>query len=309
MELNIQSLKESMDFLNDLYENVTTAIFLADGEARIRHFNDAFHALSHCLGSEAIDVPTKYEVYRGIEYVLVLVDDVTAIEESRLGLAEWNRALARRNQRLEELLRIEAVELMDKARELQRISFEKENLIQEVHHRVGNNLQVISSLLNLSQPDDEEEKEEAAFRNRGNAVIEVYRHSVYESGTALVHVQGLIRAIVVNSSAWDCAWRVSSRAFRSRGSCEWPFKSADIFRQPGGKGTTACGDPYSPTHEHLRTGENCRFCSPACFPGQRWNIDRANRNGRAVPYERYLGAVPGFVHRFLKSCRVRLFLF
>jgi len=45
MEIDIESLRESNGFLIDLYANVTTAIFLADETARIRHFNDAFSAL------------------------------------------------------------------------------------------------------------------------------------------------------------------------------------------------------------------------------------------------------------------------
>jgi len=45
MELDINDLKESMDFLNGLYDNVTSAIFIADHEPRIYSFNDAFKTL------------------------------------------------------------------------------------------------------------------------------------------------------------------------------------------------------------------------------------------------------------------------
>ncbi|THB67588.1 MAG: sensor histidine kinase [Spirochaetaceae bacterium] len=45
MKWDIADLKESKAFLNDIYKNVTTAIFLADSDARLAHFNDAFSAL------------------------------------------------------------------------------------------------------------------------------------------------------------------------------------------------------------------------------------------------------------------------
>jgi len=45
MELRIPDLKESNDFLNDLYSNVTSAIFIADRDARLVSFNNAFHSL------------------------------------------------------------------------------------------------------------------------------------------------------------------------------------------------------------------------------------------------------------------------
>jgi len=45
LEISVSDLKESNHFLNDLYQNVTAAIFLADSEARIYNFNDAFRTL------------------------------------------------------------------------------------------------------------------------------------------------------------------------------------------------------------------------------------------------------------------------
>jgi two-component sensor histidine kinase len=257
MELDIQSLKESKAFLKDLYENVTSAIFLADKEARIQHFNDSFRVLfegtekeivgalcgnaikccfpieegrdcgqttncpecrlrANILKSMAERKPvygdslerdfifdgvrkhkhlrftTKFETYRGLEYVLVLVDDVTEMEER-------NRELACRNRRLEELLAAETKELMSRAKELKRLGLEREELQREVHHRVGNNLQVISSLLNLSDAGPGGEEAAVLFKNRIGAVIEVYKHSVYEGGTATVHPRGLVQAIALEA--------------------------------------------------------------------------------------------------------------
>ncbi len=47
MELKVEELKESNEFLADLYEHLTTAIFLADSETRLVHFNNSFTTLFH----------------------------------------------------------------------------------------------------------------------------------------------------------------------------------------------------------------------------------------------------------------------
>lgn len=261
MELNIESLKESTDFLNDLYANVTSAIFLTDGTARIHHFNDAFRTLFYkpedqvlgelcgnvigciftveegrpCGETSACDdcplrrdivtsftqkVPvykdslsrdfvlcdrrvtkhfqftTKYATYRGLEYVLVIVDDVTEIIASLEALEARNAELSRRNADLEALLKRETHHLVAATRKVDILNRDKTELLQEVRHRVGNNLQVITSLLNLASPgrigDDSDFQ---ALRCRINAVVEVYRHSDYDGGGAQVHARGLVAAI------------------------------------------------------------------------------------------------------------------
>lgn len=271
MELDIESLKESNDFLNDLYRDVTTAIFLADGEARVRNFNDSFAALflpderaalgelcgnaigcsfvldegrdcggtSNCescrlrrdiitsftervpvyrdslsrdfvLGGRRIRkhfrFTTKYESYRGHEYVLVLVDDVSELVDARAELEGRNALLSGRNAELEELLRREAGSLVDNAREIERLGLEREALAREVRHRVGNNLQVISSLVNLGRAPGaaaEGASRDSSDRllNRITSVIEVYRNAAYETGGPVVRLPSLARSLVAGDAA------------------------------------------------------------------------------------------------------------
>lgn len=260
MDLHIEDLRESLDFLKDLYANVTTAIFLADGEARLVHFNDAFKALfpqpedrmlgelcgnaigcvyqveegldcgdtSNCADCElrrnivtsfTRHVPvykaemardfvvcgerlrkhfvftTKYARYRGEEYVLVLVDDATPLVEAREREAEARRELEERNAGLEEALRALAAELGASLRELEAARAEREELGRELRHRVGNTLQVISSLLNFEGGSRERARAPESFSLRFAVVVEAYRLARYEEGRAALDILDLVRAV------------------------------------------------------------------------------------------------------------------
>ena len=79
MEIDIRSLKESSDFLNDLYLILRPA-----------------QECPHVLHREDAGLPRKP---REVEYVLDLVDDVTELTTARVELEERNAALSRRSAR------------------------------------------------------------------------------------------------------------------------------------------------------------------------------------------------------------------
>jgi len=214
MEINIDDLKRSNEFLNALYNNVTSAIFIADRGPRIHHFNDSFKTLfykpedqilmqlcgnamgciftvkenrdcgstSNCdkcelraavvttFGEKApvfkrkmvrdfvingkemckhFIFSTRYMEHLDGDMILIIVDDVSDMEKARLAIEERNSELARQNLNLEKLISETTARLIELNRELAGEKKNRNTLIQEVQHRVGNNLQIISSLMNL----------------------------------------------------------------------------------------------------------------------------------------------------------------
>lgn len=272
MNLDVDDLKESLSFLNSLYANVTSAIFLADGDARIVSFNDSFHALFHkpedmiigelcgnALGcifqvEEGVDcglasncghcelrtnivrsftekVPvykdtmvrdfvicgrvlrkhfvftTKYEVYQGVEYVLVIVDDVTELVTVREELEQRNSDLTKRNAALEKALRELARQLSASLSELDFAWLDRDILSRELRHRVGNNLQVISSLLRYDRCDQPGmDPALDRFNLRLSSIMHAYTHSRYEFGQASVSASPFIHAVCDESTLFSrCA--------------------------------------------------------------------------------------------------------
>jgi len=258
LQISVSDLKESNLFLNDLYQNVTSAIFLADSEARIYNFNDAFRTLFYkqedqllkelcgnamgcvfaeeegkdcgstsncksCILRECIlksfteKVPvykermtrqfyindeviekhfiftTKYITYQGQEMILVIVDDITELEEQRRKIEQHNEALL-------SILKTRVKEYSQLRQQLSSEKVSSDVLRQELQHRMGNSLQLITSLLSLHSRDSKSGYSDRQFLKIIESVQVIklmYNNIINETGTALkVNLQSYINSIV-----------------------------------------------------------------------------------------------------------------
>lgn len=255
--IDIESLKESNEFLNDLYQNVTSAIFIADSDARIYHFNDSFRTLFYkpedqilkqlcgnvmgCIfaveegrncgeTSQCADcilrnniirtftekVPaykeelarkflidgrvlekhfiftTKYLNYRGDEMILVIVDDVSEQVEQREQIrGYYSRLLAELREKVDEYA--------DLRRQLSDETSRKDALRRELDHRIGNSLQIISSLMRLHLTDIRDPQVERyciEIMNRVNVIKTLYQHLKNEPTFSRVDLHSFIHALL-----------------------------------------------------------------------------------------------------------------
>ena len=258
LKISVSDLKESNLFLNDLYQNVTSAIFLADSEARIYNFNDAFRTLfykqedqllkqlcgnamgcmfaeeegkdcgstSNCkscvlrecilksftekvpvfkermtrkfyINDEVIEkhfiFTTKYITYQGEEMILVIVDDITDLEEQRRKIEQHNEALL-------SILKTRVKEYSQLRQQLSSEKVSSDVLRQELQHRMGNSLQLITSLLSLHSRDSKNGYSDHHFMKIIESVQVIklmYSNIINETGTALkVNLQSYINSIV-----------------------------------------------------------------------------------------------------------------
>lgn len=270
MEIDIAHLKESNVFLNDLFENVTSGIFLADREPRIHNFNNSFKTLFHktedailgelcgnALGcvfhvDEAKDcgqttqcddcqlrknilrsfterVPvykerldrsfviggkriqkhfiftTKYVTYKDQEMILVIFDDITEIEEARLQVLGMYEAL-------QKTLEDSYARLAGEASALLESTSRTEELMQEIHHRVGNNLQIILSLVNLQMQYAESTTLTVHYRDLERRILTIrtlYDHLIQDGLVSRIRMKDylafLARDIHGSRIVVDCA--------------------------------------------------------------------------------------------------------
>ncbi|MCP4129406.1 MAG: sensor histidine kinase [bacterium] len=257
MKLNIENFKESNEFLNDLYENVTSAIFLADDNAYIYNFNDAFQALfykpedkilknlcgnvmgcvfhvnsgkncgetEHCrdcvlrnniIKSFIEKVPiyknllfrefyieghlikkyfiftTRYIEYKGKGMILVIVDDITELEEQKQELEKYNQSLSR-------MIAEKTVELCALSAQYAEEVREKNSLMSELDHRIGNTLQIVTSLINLQCQNEENETASEQLRdmeNRIHVLKYLYQQLHYTGSMAHVKMDQYLQAVL-----------------------------------------------------------------------------------------------------------------
>ena len=176
----VRDLKESTvsrAYLNKILQSMKELLVVTDGEDRIRTVNSALLDELGYVEEELSGRPFA-EIVGGDEEVAA--GAVGGIEETVLLAADGSRVpvilssavLEDESGRLEGVVRV-AQNVSDRHRaeaELRRSLAEKEALLKEVHHRVKNNLQIISSLLNLQEGELGDTLTKRRFRESQNRI-------------------------------------------------------------------------------------------------------------------------------------------
>jgi two-component sensor histidine kinase len=167
-------------------------------------------------GSE-IEVPIKMkdQVYAVIssehpdknffnEYHIKLFEILASISVATLVKIHENEELAQIKKRLESILEQKSIDL-DRAieavssqySELKQSNIKREQLIQEVHHRVNNNLQIISSILKMYlMRSDGQNKDLQEIHNRVQAMALIHQNIYKSMEMNLVDVASYIRDLM-----------------------------------------------------------------------------------------------------------------
>jgi two-component sensor histidine kinase len=110
-------------------------------------------------------------------------------------------ALRLAQSELERRVRDRTAELADVNETLRASLTEKELLLKEIHHRVRNNLQIVSSLLNLQSDHVEDAATLAALRDsqdRVRAMAQIHEKLYQSEGLARIDVADYIRSITTS---------------------------------------------------------------------------------------------------------------
>ena len=176
----VDDLKEttvSRAYLDKILRSMKELLIVCDAEDRIRRVNPS--VLEELGYSEADLLGRRFDEVAELESgepaesaAEVREMDLVAADGRRLPVTVSTALLEDESGRLEGIVRV-AQDVSDRRRaeaELRHSLAEKEALLKEVHHRVKNNLQIISSLLNLQEGELEDTLTERRFRESQNRI-------------------------------------------------------------------------------------------------------------------------------------------
>jgi two-component sensor histidine kinase len=126
-----------------------------------------------------------------INQVFLIISSIVLLAISLVVIVCYHRL----KQKSEKAGDMQQLEIQMKAKALTLVSHQKDWLLQEVHHRVKNNLQVISSLLSLQSryiTNDAAQKAINESRQRIHALSLIQLHSIGENGLLYVNMQSYI---------------------------------------------------------------------------------------------------------------------
>ena len=159
------ALRETTEYLNNLFNYANAPIIVWDPEFRITRFNHAFeyltgrmerdvlgHSLDILFPAESRDVSRALikKTLEGEHWETVEIPILT--KDGSIQTALWNSAniLSEDGKIISTIAQGVDITERKKLADLIKVSLaEKETLLREIHHRVKNNLQIVSSMLNM----------------------------------------------------------------------------------------------------------------------------------------------------------------